>query len=142
MVRQVSIHTITIIFVNHIVYQVCQFQILGGASYLNPKIVNTDNGFRPYADDCFGALCPWWLQEPDSSSVVGSSDNSDIKCVGDCVEIIGAANDSDKSDNEVAHENGAFPKTRYHVEGKPNGISVLQARQSFLKKQLRTKGWN
>lgn len=54
--------------------------------------------------------------------------------------MIGGDNESDTSDKKDVHENGAFPKTRYHVEGKPNGISVLQARQSFLKKQFRTKG--
>ena len=113
---------------------------LGGATYLNPKVIDTDKTFRPYADDCFGALCPWWLQETDTSSAVDSSTDSDINCVGDCVEVIGGESESNTSDKKDVYENGAFPKTRYHVEGKPNGISVLQARQSFLKKQFRTKG--
>ena len=71
-----------------------------------------------------------------------ASNINDIDCVGDCVEVIGEPINSDKSDNKDFHENGAFPKTRYHVEGKPNGISVLQARKSLLKKQLRAKGLN
>ena len=54
--------------------------------------------------------------------------------------MIGGESESNTSDKKDVYENGAFPKTRYHVEGKPNGISVLQARQSFLKKQFRTKG--
>ena len=115
---------------------------LGGATYLNTKASNTKSGFRPYADDCFGALCPWWLPDAGTSSVADASNNNDIECVGDCVEVIGEPIDSDKSDNTDHRENGAFPKTRYHVEGKPNGISVLQARKSLLRKQLRAKGLN
>ena len=68
-----------------------------------------------------------------------------VECIGDCVEVIGGGSDDNLSDNKdisLVDENGAFPKTRYHVEGKPTGISVLEARTSFLKKQLRSKGNN
>ena len=101
---------------------------------------NQQNTFRPYANDCFGALCPWWLpaQDPSGDTEPGLQDTNVVGCVGDCVEVIGE--NSDDNESSPVHENGAFPKTRYHVEGKPTGISVLQARKSFLKKQLRTKG--
>jgi hypothetical protein len=59
--------------------------------------------------------------------------------------VIGGSSDDNFTDNKEissVDENGAFPKTRYHVEGKPTGISVLEARTSFLKKQQRLKGNN
>ena len=92
-------------------------------------------------NDCFGALCPWWLPAKDTTSEKELQSNEDTDCVGDCVEVIGAQSGSeDNNRKESIDDNGAFPKTRYHVEGKPSGISVLQARKSFLKQQFRSKG--
>ena len=72
--------------------------------------------------------------------------NDDVQCIGDCVDVVGGDSDvMGSGDNDVissneispSYENGAFPKDRYHVEGKPKGISVLEARTSFLKQQLK-----
>ena len=115
------------------------FSISGGASYLNAEGKYQPNIHRPYpyADDCFGALCPWWLPPKGATSTPGSGiqDSDSVDCAGDCIKVIGEDNDGNAPQNGIA-----FPKTRYQVEGKPNGISVLQARKSFLKKQLGSKG--
>ena len=109
----------------------CQlkFCFLGGASYLNSKHRSQQNGDRPYvyADDCFGALCPWWLPAKDSSSTpeIDLQVSDGVECVGDCVEVIGEGSGEIKvedditviSSNDVSNS-VAFPKTRYHVEGK------------------------
>ena len=124
-------------------FQTVLYTSLGGASYLNTNTNNAENTYRPYVytNDCFGALCPWWLPAKDTTSEKELQSNENIDCVGDCVEVIGAQSGSkDNNRKESNDDNGAFPKTRYQVEGKPSGISVLQARKSFLKQQFRSKG--
>ena len=99
---------------------------------------------KVYSDDCFGALCPWWLPKKsisdDETLVVDENDGRD-----DGVIVVGEDGEEVEDDDvivigELSEPNVAFPKTRYQVEGKPSGISTLDARKSLLRQQQKSKG--